>query len=443
MTYFNKVVWSEGLFLKPHHFQQQERYFDRMLSTQAFGLGPFHWGVEELKIDSRALEGGLISVSRFKGTLPDGTSLSFPDYDLSPDPLSVEDIKSDYVNAELFLVLPSKEDAALEICSTSDSEEEKSGKRFMGLSNEVQNVVDRGRSKETFLIAKLKPALVVGKREMLKNVTYLPIGKIKDIKNSLIIALDTDYIPPTYNCDAIDKLRDYLAVLSNIVRNESEKTRTEIQKFGNNVNFRDLSKLQILNRYEPLLTHLSKTKFVHPIKLFEEVLQLVGELSTFLDADRKPPNIDYDHENLAGCFGALLSCLQSYMHQDSYTKAYELDVSRISGSGIYKATIAERNVIRRSQFYIAIREDQITSDLIDHTFICGSDIERVFNNDQPGIEIKRMSHVEHIPAQPGYAFFSISRHSDHWAIIEGDTTLTVYFCDPDAYVDFKLWVVRD
>ena len=35
MSVYNKVVWSEGLFLRPQHFQQQDRYFERYVETGA------------------------------------------------------------------------------------------------------------------------------------------------------------------------------------------------------------------------------------------------------------------------------------------------------------------------------------------------------------------------------------------------------------------------
>ena len=34
-----RVIWSEGLFLRPHHFQQQERFFESLLDSR---LGPLH-----------------------------------------------------------------------------------------------------------------------------------------------------------------------------------------------------------------------------------------------------------------------------------------------------------------------------------------------------------------------------------------------------------------
>ena len=34
----NRVVWSEGLFLRPQHFQQQERYLEACLQGRAGAL---------------------------------------------------------------------------------------------------------------------------------------------------------------------------------------------------------------------------------------------------------------------------------------------------------------------------------------------------------------------------------------------------------------------
>ena len=33
MSAHNRVVWSEGLFMQPQHFQQQDRYFERYVET--------------------------------------------------------------------------------------------------------------------------------------------------------------------------------------------------------------------------------------------------------------------------------------------------------------------------------------------------------------------------------------------------------------------------
>ena len=33
MSWYSKVVWSEGLFLRPHHFQQSDRYLENLLDA--------------------------------------------------------------------------------------------------------------------------------------------------------------------------------------------------------------------------------------------------------------------------------------------------------------------------------------------------------------------------------------------------------------------------
>ena len=38
MSWDNRVLWSEGLFLQPHHFQQHDRYLERLTRGQA-GIG--------------------------------------------------------------------------------------------------------------------------------------------------------------------------------------------------------------------------------------------------------------------------------------------------------------------------------------------------------------------------------------------------------------------
>jgi len=35
MSWRNAVVWSQGMFLQPHHFQQEARYVARMVDARA------------------------------------------------------------------------------------------------------------------------------------------------------------------------------------------------------------------------------------------------------------------------------------------------------------------------------------------------------------------------------------------------------------------------
>lgn len=44
----DKVIWTEGLFLRPQHFQQMERYLEHYAHAGRRAAQPFCWGFETL-----------------------------------------------------------------------------------------------------------------------------------------------------------------------------------------------------------------------------------------------------------------------------------------------------------------------------------------------------------------------------------------------------------
>ena len=51
----SKVLWGEGLFLRPQHFQRQDAYHEWRLAEVARTLHPYAWGVRRLRVDADAL----------------------------------------------------------------------------------------------------------------------------------------------------------------------------------------------------------------------------------------------------------------------------------------------------------------------------------------------------------------------------------------------------
>src|SRR6266481_3651389 len=51
MSWYTKVAWTEGLFLRPHHFQQNDRYHEHLLESRVRVTTPYPWGFSHLEID--------------------------------------------------------------------------------------------------------------------------------------------------------------------------------------------------------------------------------------------------------------------------------------------------------------------------------------------------------------------------------------------------------
>ncbi len=71
----NKIVWREGTFLYPQHFQQMESHLENVtqqysaLTTSEFAP---HCGLAQLSINEGLLKLGQFSVVACEGILPDG-----------------------------------------------------------------------------------------------------------------------------------------------------------------------------------------------------------------------------------------------------------------------------------------------------------------------------------------------------------------------------------
>ena len=79
-----KVLWGEGLFLRPHHFQQQDQYHEQRLHASLRAVHPFAWGVQHLDVDSEALATGKLRILQLSLRFPDGELVDAPGEDVLP-----------------------------------------------------------------------------------------------------------------------------------------------------------------------------------------------------------------------------------------------------------------------------------------------------------------------------------------------------------------------
>ncbi|MEM7686428.1 MAG: type VI secretion system baseplate subunit TssK, partial [Pseudomonadota bacterium] len=91
MSWNSKVGWTEGLFLRPQHFQQQDRYHENTLNARVGLVTPYPWGVTSLEIDHDLAQQGKFAVRRAAGIMPDGMPFDIPDQSPLPEPLELSE----------------------------------------------------------------------------------------------------------------------------------------------------------------------------------------------------------------------------------------------------------------------------------------------------------------------------------------------------------------
>src|SRR5579864_3259248 len=92
MKYLSRVVWSEGMYLGPHHFQAQSRYFEDSARFTTSSLWFEPWGLVAAELDPEALKNGTVSLIHARGIFPDGLVFHMPESDPIPEPRNITDL---------------------------------------------------------------------------------------------------------------------------------------------------------------------------------------------------------------------------------------------------------------------------------------------------------------------------------------------------------------
>ena len=86
MKLLNKPVWAEGMYLGPHNFQAQNRYFEDSLNFVTTSLWRDAYGFAALQVDVDALRNGTLTLTNGRGLFEDGLAFEFPGSDAAPPP---------------------------------------------------------------------------------------------------------------------------------------------------------------------------------------------------------------------------------------------------------------------------------------------------------------------------------------------------------------------
>src|SRR5262245_53378639 len=112
MTWTNRVVWQEGMFLRAQHFQQQDRWLETLVRSRTATLRPHPWGIVEMAIDRDLLSTGRFALSSAIGVFDDGTPFAIPNEVDHPTPL---DLPESARNVIVYLAAPIRQAGSVEI----------------------------------------------------------------------------------------------------------------------------------------------------------------------------------------------------------------------------------------------------------------------------------------------------------------------------------------
>jgi type VI secretion system protein ImpJ len=440
----SKVVWSEGMFLRPQHFQQHDRYLESLINGRCMGLQPYGWGFHTLNIDSDLFKIGKLALKECKGVFPDGTPFNLPEDDELPLPL---DIPEDVQNNIVYLALPVRRPEAVE----TDSDAAPEGlARFRLGEREVRDNTNGAEEKAPLQVGKLKTRLLL-EREERSGFTCLGVTRVIEARADKNIVVDDEFIPANLNCLGMTRLNGFLRELHGLLntRGEAISARVATAGQGGVAEIADYLLLQLVNRYQPLFEHLSNIVGLHPENFYRYGIQLAGELSTFFRPDKRPPGFSsYNHDDLQATFAPVMDELRQLLAKVYEPRAVQLPLQGPK-YGIYGAKRPDASLLENAVFVLAASADvpaeTLRRNLPQQVKIAPvEEIRQYVTAMMPGISISPLAVApRQIPYHAGFTYFELEKQSELWKKIATSGGFAIHIDGNWPGLKLEFWAIKE
>lgn len=434
-----KVAWSEGMLLRPQHFQQQDRFLYHIARLRQALLAPYHYGVTELAIDAQVLGLGQLSLLRVMGLFPDGMPFRFDQQDQL-----CREIPADTRDELVYLALPLEKPAGVNMAAAASSQIARFTLKDAALLDD--SLADG--EEEVLGLAYLNPCLRLGREDLAGYVT-LPVARIVEVCNEKQVKLDPNFIAPCLDVDRSPPLAALLREALAMVRQRAQALALRMQKGAEqSTTLFDVLMLQTLNRWQPTLEHLSQSPQLHPERFYEALIGLIGEMATFTRGEKCAPALPpYRHDKLTETFGDLAVVLSQSLSTVLEQTAVALKLEEAQ-FGIRVAPLTDKSLLESSQLVLAVQADLTTEEIrrrlpaqiklgpVEH-------IRDLVNNHLPGIAISALPVApRQIPYHAGYHYFLLDSQGERWQQLRQSGGLALHVSGNYPGLTLELWAIR-
>lgn len=443
MVWQRKVVWSEGMFLRPQHFQQQERYLDFLVQTRALAAQPFFWGFSELTLDSDLLALGKIGLISAQGLLPDGTPFKFPQDDEQPAALEIDKDMKDTV---VYLSLPLRRRTGTEVAfGAADSPMA----RYLADVQEVADVNDVAAQPAEVQLGKARLSLRAAP-DIAEGWVTLSVAHVVERRADGSLQLDPLFIPTVVNNSEISSLFGFCRELHGLLKQRGAALEERLTQPGRGGvgEVGDFLMLQFINRWESVVEHWIRVRTIHPERLFDELLKMAGEVATFTREQRRVAEMPaYNHNNLRLCFTPLMFELRRSLSSVLEQNAIQIELQERQ-YGVRVALIPSTELLNTCDFVLAVHAQATVEFLRAHfpTQTKMGPVEKIrdlVNLHLPGVTLRSLPVApREIPYHAGYSYFELDTNHDLWRQLHHSGGLAMHVSGDFPELQLEFWAIR-
>ncbi|MDE2505004.1 MAG: type VI secretion system baseplate subunit TssK [Burkholderiales bacterium] len=442
MTVHQRVVWSQGMFLQPHHFQQESRFLESLVDARAQATLPYAWGWSELVLDEALLATGRLALTRARGVLPDGMPFSMPDVDALPPALAI----GPEIQGELVcLAAPCARVGATEVDYGDGPGDETA--RYRVVDQDLRDQVNAADDPEPVQLGALRLRLL-RQRDAGDAWSALGVARVVERRDDGQVVLDRAYLAPQTRIDATGQLAQTAALLHGRVQQRAQTLAAALGQLGHGVSeVADFLMLQILNRHEPLLRQFALAPSVHPWAFYLECLALDGELATHGPTRRAREHPLYRHDDLQKPFAPLIQHLRELLSMAIQRHAVQIALVEHK-HGVRTATVEDLELLRGAALVLAVRA-QLPGEQLRQGFPAKSKlgpteaIVNLVNFHLPGLGLRSLAVApRQLPFHDGSHYFEIERQGELWKQAERSGAIALHVGGDFPGLELELWAIR-
>ncbi len=445
MSWESKVLWTEGLFLQPHHFQQSDRYTEALVAGLARRVTPYAWGVSALEIDDQALKVGQFVLKSCAGLTQDGTVFRIPQTDDLPPALEVPEATKDCV---IYLSVPQRRQGASEVDLTGA---EQSASRLRPSEIEVTDVMSTDRKPVTLGVGKMRLQFALAVDDLADKLV-IPVARVIEVRPNKEVILDGSFMPTCIDARACLPLSGFLREMEGLLAHRMTALAGRMSSAGSTravAEISDFLLLMVVNRALALFRHLSSIENVHPVTAFSDCVQLAGELSTFMAVDKKVPEFaSYRHDDLTRTFTPVIRTLRQYLSSVLEQTAISIPLEA-RNYGISVGIISDRKLLSTAGFVLAVTAD-IPDETVRRHFAGQAkigpveEIRQLVNSALPGITLRPLPVApRQIPYHAGVVYFQLDADSPYWGKMTTSGGIAVHVSGDYPGLSMELWAIRN
>jgi type VI secretion system protein ImpJ len=429
----SKVLWGEGLLLRPQHFQRQDQYHEQRLHKSIHAVHPYAWGVERLQVDRDALGSNVLRILDLALRFQDGELVDAPGVDELPETvdLSQQGQQQAVQAITWYAALPGLKPFSGNFAQPGQAT---ASTRFVQSNVETPDLYTQAAPAQ---LSYLKKTLrLVSEFEPRDSHIHFPLLRLRRSASGSF-EIDDGFVAPSLSVGAapavflqLRRLLDALhAKVGALYGHHREPSRNVIE-------FRsgDMSSFWLLHTASSAcatLTHYINHPDLHPERLHEQLLSVAGGLMTFSKSWTLADLPTYQHGDPGASFSRLFQIVRELLDTVISSKYFAIVLSEVRPS-YHHGVLDSGKIDDKTTFYIAVSADIPTLELVDTVplrFKVGGpdDVEKCVLSAMPGVRLQYAPQLPAaVPVRPDTCYFILDAKGQMYERMLQAQSISIY-----------------